>query len=167
MEQPKTHWKKLHNPDYIGAYTLMDGQLHEMVVSIASIAREKVIGADGKKDECTVAKLYGQKPFILNATNQKTLTKLFDSPYIEDWVNRPFTIYVSKVRIAGESVDALRIRPEHPKPPQLPELTPQHEKWAGAIEALKSGKTTIEAIRKAFILSQQNEQLLINATTTV
>lgn len=159
MEQ-KTHWKKLHNPDYIGAYTLMDGQLHEMVVTIASVSRKPVIGADGKKEECTVAQLHGQKPFILNATNQKTLTKLFGSPYIEDWVNRPFTLYVAKVRIAGETVDALRIRPEHPKPPQLPELTPIHEKWAGAKEALHGGKTTIEAIKAKYILSPENEKAL-------
>jgi len=95
------------------------------------------------------------------------LTKIFESPYIDDWIGRPFTIYVARVRIAGETVDALRIRPELPKPPQLPELTPQHEKWNGAAEAVRAGKTTIEAIRKAYILSPQNEQLLTNASTTV
>ncbi len=163
-EIKKTHWKKLHNPDYIGAYSLMEGEKAiEMDVQIKSVAVETVIGADGKKDQCTVAQLTGQKPFIINATNAKTITKIYGSPYVEDWIGKRITLFVAKVKVASETVDALRIRPTAPKGTKeaaLPELTPTHEKWNGAKTALAAGNTTIEAIRNKYTLSAENEALL-------
>lgn len=158
MEQ-KTHWKKLTHPDYIGAYELMDGGANkELTVTIEKVVRQMVQGADGKKEECTVAHLKaGVKPFILNATNQKIMSKLFGSPFIEDWQGRKMILYVAKVKAFGDTVDALRVKTTAP---ELPELTPTHEKWEGAKTALKAGNTTIEAIRKQYKLSPANEKLL-------
>jgi len=158
-QETKTHWKKLTHPDYLGAYELMDGTAEnkELVVTITKVVREQVTGADGKKEECTVCHLNGQKPMILNATNQKTMTKLFNSPYIEDWAGKKMTLFVAKVKAFGDTVDALRIRATAPK---LPDLTPAHEKWEGARTAIKAGNTTIEAIRKSYTLSTENEKLL-------
>ena len=154
-----THWKKLTHPDYIGAYELMDGSAtnKELVVTIKEVLRQMVTGADGKKEECTVCHLLNQKPMILNATNQKTMTKVFGTPYIQQWAGRKMTLYVAKVKAFGETVDALRVRTEAPK---LPELTPTHDKWDGAKKALKDGNTTIAAIRTSYVLSVENEKLL-------
>lgn len=157
-EQNKTHWKVLQNPDYIGAYSLMGtGVPVDLTVQIKSIARQQVIGQDGKKDECTVAQLVGQKPFIINATNAKTITKIYGSPFIEDWAGKKITLYVAKVKIAGDTVEALRIRAEKPK---LPELTPQHEKWEGAKKSITDKNATIEQIKQHYIISPENEALL-------
>ena len=71
----------LVNPDYIGAYMLEQGQ--DMVITFESVKREMVTGSGGKKEECTVAHLRGQKPFIVNRTNGKMITKVLGSPYIE------------------------------------------------------------------------------------
>ena len=160
MEQNKTHWKSLCHPDYIGAYALMDGTKDgkELVVTIVKVSREMVTGADGKKEECTVCQLKGIKPMILNATNQKTMQKLFGSPFIDDWVGNKMTLYVAKVRAFGETVDALRIRETKPK---LQELTPTHEKWNAAKKALSENNTTIEQIRTSYILSPDNEKLIL------
>jgi len=163
MSTAKTHWKKLTHPDYLGAYELLDGSSSgkELIVTITTVERKLVTGADGKKEECTVCNLKGQKPMILNATNQKTMTKLFGSPYIEDWSGKKMTLYVAKVKAFGDTVDALRIRPEAPK---LPELTPQHEKWAGALQSIQNGTTTIDAIKMYYNVSSQNEALLTAKT---
>ncbi len=159
MEQTKTHWKKLQHPDYIGAYELMDGTTDkELTVTIQKVARQMVTGADGKKEECTVAALAGHKPMILNSTNQKTMTKIFGTPYIEDWAGKKMTLYVAKVKAFGETVDALRIRTVIPK---LPELNPQHPKWADAIKAMKSGATDMDAIERSYIVSTENKKLLL------
>jgi hypothetical protein len=156
----KTHWRKLTNPDYIGAYSLMVGETSpDIVVTIESVSREIVTGTDGKKEECTVARLKGQKPFILNSTNQKTISKALGSPFIEDWVGKSITLYVAKVKAFGEVVDALRVRPVAAVL-QLPELNPQHPKWKDAIKALKAKNTTIQSIRKSYSLSAENEKLL-------
>ena len=69
----KTHWKKLTNPNYLGAYSLGDKQ--ELNVTIDYVVRENVIGAGGKSEECTVAHMAKGKPMILNNTNCKIIAK--------------------------------------------------------------------------------------------
>ncbi len=160
MTEVKTHWKKLVNPHYIGAYSLEPGQ--DLNVTIEKVVREQVQGPDGKKEECTVAYLVNQKPFILNNTNQKTIAKICDSPYIEDWTGKSITLFVAKVKAFGEVVEALRVRPTAPK---LPELTPTHANWAKAVTALKAKNTTIGAIKTAYALSEANEQELIKLSS--
>lgn len=156
----KTHWKKLYNPDYIGAYVLMNGDAPiDLNVTIISVAKKMIEGEAGKKEECTVATLKGQKPWILNATNQKSITKALGSPFIEDWAGKTVTLYVAKVRAFGETVDALRVRPEAPTI-KLPELTPNHARWEGAKTALAAKNTTIADIKKSFIITPENEKLL-------
>lgn len=167
MEAKKTHWKKLHNPNFLGAYSLMEGDKPiELVVTLKTVAVETVTGADGKKDECMVAQIANNKPFIINATNAKTIAKIYGSPYVEDWAGKKITLFVAKIKVAGESVDALRIRPTAPagtKEAALPELTPTHPKWNDAIAALKANNTTIEKIVKSYTLSEENKQLLVDA----
>lgn len=111
MEQCKTHWKTLINPEYIGAYCIPN----DTVIEIEKVIRELVTGTGGKKEECTVAYLKGMKPFILNRTNQKMITKLFKTPYIEDWIGRKITVYPTTTSLAGEITECLRVRPVLPK----------------------------------------------------
>ena len=119
MAEQLTHWKKLTNPDYLGAYALTPGE--DLVVTIASVANESVTGTDGKKETCMVMRFRENvKPMVLNATNSKTITKLFKTPYIEYWVGRKIQIYIQEgVKAFGEVVDALRIRPFLPVEKEL------------------------------------------------
>jgi len=41
------------------------------------------------------------------------------------------------------------------------ELTPNHAKWAGALKALKDGTTDMEKIKAAYVVSPENEILLM------
>lgn len=158
----KTHWKKLTHPDYIGAYELMKGDKNiELPVKIEAVKREIVQGPDGKKEECTVMTIPPHKPMILNATNQKALTKAIGSPFIEDWGGKMVTLYVAKVRAFGETIDALRIKDVLYTPPALPVLDIKHPKWNDAKASVKEGKATIDAIRKSYTLSAENEKLLL------
>ena len=111
----KTHWKKLNNPDYLGAYALQPGR--DLIATISIVKREMVTGADGKKEECTVMHFSDKtiKPMILNTTNCKTIQKVYKTPYIEDWNGRAIQIYVDNVKAFGDVVEALRIRPFIPK----------------------------------------------------
>lgn len=105
----KTHYKKLYNPNYIGAYAFDPGE--EKAVTIKSIALEKVKGTDGKEEECTVMYfIEREKPLIVNKTNAKMMEKIFKSPYIEDWYGKRIVLYVAKVRAFGEMTDAVRIK---------------------------------------------------------
>ena len=109
----KTNWKKLINPDYLGAYSLDDGngKYVDVIATIQYVKVETVTGPDGKKEDCAVAHFEeSMKPMILNTTNMKMLEKLFKSKYIEDWAGRKIQIGVERVKAFGDVVDALRIR---------------------------------------------------------
>jgi hypothetical protein len=105
-----THWKKLMNPDYLGGYALTPGQ--DIIATIKSVGNEEVTGPDGKKEICSVIHFVEDiKPMILNATNNKTIAKLFKTPYIEQWCGKKIQIYTEKVKAFGQVWDALRVRP--------------------------------------------------------
>jgi hypothetical protein len=156
----KTHWKKLTNPDFIGAYALNPGE--DLIVQIQKVTHETFKGIDGKMDEANIAHLVGHKPFILNATNQKSIEKALGSPYIEDWAGKWIQLYATPVKAFGETVTALRVRLQAPKPPERAKtsLTPDHPKWNEAKQAVKAGTVTIETIRAKYVLSDENEALM-------
>lgn len=131
----KTHWKRLVNPDYIGAYSLDEGK--DLVVTLGEVKRLMVTSTGGKQEECTVAELKGQKPFIINVTNAKSITQVVGSPYIEDWQGQKITLFVSKTKLKGEEVECLRVRPTKPsitKPKLLITDIVNFEKVKKAIE---------------------------------
>lgn len=159
MEQKQTHWKKLENPDYIGAYSLEAGK--DLTVTIEKVERQLITGTGGKKEECTVAILKGQKPMILNRTNMKTIQKLYDTPYIEQWAGKKITLYVAKTKAFGEdNVECLRIRID--KLAALPELKQTDSaNFNKIVKALKDGYD-IEAIRTKWSISKEVETLLFS-----
>ena len=128
------------NPDYLGGYALEPGQ--ELIATIKSVGNEEVTSPDGKKQICSVIHFAENiKPMILNATNNKTIAKLFKTPYIEEWTGRKIQIYIEKVKAFGDVWDALRIRPFLPVEKEL--LCADCGK---KIEAF--GKTSAETVAK-------------------
>lgn len=109
-KQNITHWRKLVNNNYIGSHDLQPNQ--ELVITIESVAVEKVKNTDGKDEDCVVARIKGaKKPMILNKTNMKIITKVLETPYIEQWSGKSVILYVAKnIRAFGETIDALRVK---------------------------------------------------------
>lgn len=119
MSNTLTHWKKLTNPDYLGAYAIDPGQ--ELIVTIDYVKNEAVTGTDGNKETCSVMHFVENvKPLVLNATNSKTITKLLKTPFIEEWSGRKIQLYVEKnIKAFGDYVDAIRVRPFLPLDKEL------------------------------------------------
>lgn len=155
----KTHWKRLINPDYIGAYSLEEGQ--DLSVVIESVCRDVVTGTGGKKEESTIAYLKGQKPFILNNTNSKSIAKLY-GPYIEDWSGKPINLFASTTKLAGDTVECLRIRPVVAK---RQKQGISDERLTAAIAKIKAGEYSIDKLRTQFALTRDQQEWL-NAETT-
>lgn len=147
----KTHWKRLINPDYIGAYSLDEGQ--DLTVVIEYVQHEQITGTGGKKEDCTVAHLKNQKPMILNVTNSKSIAKLY-GPYIEDWAGKPITIFASMTKLAGEQVECLRVRPKVAARAK-PEIT--DERLTAAIAQVVAGEYTTEKLHKNFQLTAEQD----------
>lgn len=105
-----THWKKDLPNDFIGSYMMpTDGS--DIILTIKKVQIEKVPGTDGTKKDCLVAHFKENvKPMILNRTNSKVITKLYNTPFIEQWENKSIQIYSAKVKAFGDLTDALRIR---------------------------------------------------------
>lgn len=151
----KTHWKKLDNPNYLGAWSLPNG--NDMTVEILRIEQTEVVN-NRKKDIKTIAILKDHKPMILNATNKKKLERIFKTPYIEDWPGKRFTVYIEHgISSPDGPVDGLRIRDTVPS---LPELTPTHSAWPAVIEAIRSGKYTMAQVLKKYSVSEDNQALI-------
>lgn len=119
MSEKLTHWKKLNNPAYLGAYSLEAGK--DLIVKIKRVGNEIIIGSDGKKEECMLMHLDDEKPMIVNSTNAKTITKVLETPYIEQWQGKRIQLYSTKVKAFGEVVEALRVRAFLPKVEQSEE----------------------------------------------
>lgn len=118
-----THWKKLDNPDYIGAYAFQPNE--EKIVTIKKVCREIVTGAEGKKEECTVVHfMENEKPLILNATNGKQIQKIAGTGYIEQWVGVRIILVVQTVKAFGDVVDAVRVSKKKP-PAQAKQTVPE------------------------------------------
>jgi hypothetical protein len=114
-----THWKKLINPDYLGAYSLEPGQ--DMVLTIRQVKKEMITGTDGKKEECIVCYWQEeQKPMILNVTNCKTISKMLKTPYVEKWAGHRVQIFATTTKFGGDTVECLRIRKEPPEDVKTP-----------------------------------------------
>ena len=108
------HWKKLTNPDFLGAYAFDRGE--EKTATIKDVRQDKVTGADGKEEMCTIVYFAEDlKPLILNRTNAKMITKLYHTGYIDEWVGKRITMCVKNVRAFGEVVEAVRIKNEIPR----------------------------------------------------
>ena len=105
-----THWKKLTNPNYLGAYAFDQGE--EKQVTIEAVTEEMVTGTDGRESPCMLLHFQEKdiKPLILNRTNAKTIEKLAGSPYIEDWAGLSIILVVRTVSAFGSEVDAVRVK---------------------------------------------------------
>lgn len=147
----KTHWKKLTNPDYLGAYDFQPNECRPL--TIAKVERKQIVGADGKKEECTICHWKERcKPMILNVTNAKAIEKVAGSPYVEDWSGSQVYVVVQRVKAFGDMVDALRIKPEKVKD-NRPVLTA--EKVQSAVDAIKNGTTTLAQVLETRQVSEE------------
>ena len=161
MTETKTHWKKLHNPDYLGAYYFNPGE--DIIVTIKKVQNEIVTGTDGKAENCSVIYFAENiKPMILNVKNSKMITKLTGSPYIEDWPGYKIQLYITKEKVFGVVDDVVRVRPQLVAN-KKEALTPKSEKWAAAISSLAAGTTAIDKIKNYYELSQNDEKELLQA----
>jgi hypothetical protein len=139
----KTHYKKLTDTNYFGSW---DIEQTDLILKITKVEREEVTGGDGRSESCLVAHLDKNKPLILNSTNQKTIAKLF-GPYVEDWQNKYFAAFKTKVNAFGETVDAVRIRS------RVPMLDENHPAWPAVVKALTDKKTTLPKVKETFTIA--------------
>lgn len=108
----KTHWKKLFNYEYLGAWSLDQGE--EKQVTIKKTDRALVKSAQSPKGE-DLPIVYFEEfelPMVLNPTNCKSIANIYGN-MVEDWIGKKAILYVQGgIKAFGSITEALRIRPE-------------------------------------------------------
>lgn len=108
------HWKSMMEKEYLYAFDL---QGRDVTVEIDRIVGGELTGEGGKKTKKPVAWFVGKKkPLALNATNCKTIARLYGSNDVKDWVGKRITLWPTTTTFGSDTVDCIRIRPEIPPP---------------------------------------------------
>lgn len=152
----KTHWKKLHNPDYIGAYAFQPGEVKTLTIKGAE--QRPVMGSNGKAEDCMVVEFAEEKPLVCNVTNAKAISAATGSAYIEDWVGHKIQLRTEQVKAFGSVTDAVRVIPRAVKPKEV--LDDSHPKWDKAIESLQNKQVTVQSIKKNYEIDELTETYL-------
>lgn len=147
-----THWKALADPRYIGAYALPNGD--DLTVTIERVQREDITVDGGRQESHIIMYLKGHKPMILNATNSKSIHRLY-GPYIEEWAGKQITLFASTARLGNEVVECLRIRPKVPAKAQ-PGISAA--RLAKALEQVRAGAYTLDKLRAGFTFTPEQQQ---------
>jgi len=161
--EAKTHWKKNLDSKFISGEDLkssLNNLSPEMAVVIDRFSDDETFDAN-KSAKTTITGLYLKdlsgkklyKPTILNKTNAKFFTKEFGSDYMEDWVNKPVTMFAQ-----ADSRHGFVVRFRKYKKPSLLFSTPEFEKCKIAID---SGSYTIDQVKTKYTVSAEVEKLLI------
>lgn len=115
---------------------------------------------------------YTDLPMVLNATNRKRIAKLFGTRYINLLKNIPVRLTHEKTRDVqdGGTTEGLRIsliKAKMPEPPlkKKPVLTPDSDKWEGAVKWLKDGHTP-EELLEHYDANEETIKALIKAVET-
>lgn len=149
-EEKKLHWKSATGSKYLGAYMIEE----DTKIKLLKVSVQKVTGENGREDEAIVAEVENNKPFIINKTNAKQITKIIGSPYLEDWAGQTITIYPTTTKLKGEVVECLRVK--EPKP----ELTTKHPNFKQIQEAIKKGAYSLEQVSKKYDIDEATLKLL-------
>jgi hypothetical protein len=157
----KTHFMKFINHDYLGSHDLADGNggYVEVTATFERISNEKLHNGNGELNDCTILHFAECKPIIVRTKKKlRSFEKLFGSPWIEDWVGKQVTLYVTKERCFGEMMDVVRWKSPVPKPkPALDD-----GRFQKALAAIAEGKTTADKVRNDFQLTKAQEDALSN-----
>ena len=105
------------------------------------------------------------KPMVVNSTNRKVIAKLIqqqtncspsESRKIDKWIGSQIElIFDPTVKMMGQVTGGIKVKPT----PVVKELTlMSNENLTKAVAAFKEGKTTLEAIKKHYTLTIQQEK---------
>ena len=111
------HWKSLQGKEYLGSWDFEEGE--EKVVTITAYDSETIknpLKDDDKNNKPKVVLSFKEcKKCVMNTTNCETLTALFKSADVKDWVGKRIILHTEKVRAFGKMVDGIRVMNKLPK----------------------------------------------------
>lgn len=165
--------KKIMNTDYLGSWDFKENEVKTLNIKI--VEQRKVFNPTSNREELSLVMFFNNYPLgmFVNVTNAKMLIKLFGTSETDYYKGKNISLKTSKIRVKGETIDAVRIADKLPPqnttqtaPPVKVDFNENHEGWQAAINSLIAKTVTIEQIKGKYILSPENEQKLIQLSTT-
>jgi len=140
----KTHWLQNPNKNYLGHWDLPEGR--DIVLTIESAQWEEVKNpiintSEAKRVIRFVEKV---KPFICNETNSQSILRSTNTNYMEDCKGMKIKLFLSQVKVKGQSVDCLRVK-EVPQS-ELVEKAISEKQHIEIVELIYSAGRTIDDI---------------------
>ena len=148
-KESKTHYRKVFKSDHLSIADLEDfiEEKKSLIFTIKEVKQEFDTVVAGKKINANIAYFKENiKPLVLNATNSKILKSFSNgSPFVEDWDNTLIELYIdSNVKMKGDIVGGVRIKPVQPKAKVKPQFT--EDKF----EKAKAAGYTVDMIMKVY-----------------
>lgn len=160
----KTHYRKVFKSDHLGQADIEDyiEEGKSLVFTIKEVKQyvktnEKNSGVNvaGKVISANIAYFTDPKvkPLVLNATNSKIVKTFANSPFVDDWKNITIELYIDEtVKMKGDVVGGVRIKPVQPKPAQKPNFTKDN------FEKAKLAKANIDKVKTIYNVSAEVEK---------
>ncbi len=109
-----SHWRSLQDNDnrYVAAFDLAG---KEVTLAIKEVKSETVESQKGGNKRKVIIYFEGaKKPFLANATNCKTIAKLYGTD-ADRWAGKSITLYPTTTAAFGDdNVECIRVRPFAP-----------------------------------------------------
>lgn len=149
----KTHYRKVLKSDHLGCADLEDfiEEGKPLIFTIKQVKQEINVSVAGKKMNANIAYFVEPiKPLVLNSTNAKQIkTFAQNSPFVEDWTNIKVELYIDEnVKMKGEVVGGVRIKPLQPKERKKPLFTEAN------FEKAKLANATFQQIEANYTLTE-------------
>lgn len=156
----KTNYRQIVNPDYMGSYSLDNGNNGYITIDATLLRTDskEVIDPAGKKKMCIIGHTNLPKPFIINSKAQKVLQAITKSRYVEDWKDVPITFWVETgFKAFGDLIDVLRIKHRNVK--SEVDYTEQHLslKSCTTLDQLQKVYTAFSADQKTATVNTKDE----------
>ena len=156
-----TNYRNVYKSDHLGVIDLEEiterkQRLIFTIDRVEQYANEKTVAVAGKRINANICYFKEDiKPLVLNSTNAKTLKMLSGSAHIEKWSGLIIELYIdATVKMKGDTVGGVRIKPETPKI-EKPIFTEVN------FEKAKQAKADIDKVKSVYQVSQDIEQKYI------
>lgn len=95
----------------LGSHNLNQGE--ELVLQISCVSVQQIKNQNGKNESVPVIQFQNASPMVLNITNAKTIAALYGELH-ENWVGKHIQLFSAEIKVKGEKMTALRVRPKMP-----------------------------------------------------
>jgi hypothetical protein len=156
-----TNYRNVYKSDHLGVIDLEEiverkQRLIFTIDRVEQYANEKTVAVAGKRINANICYFKdGIKPLVLNSTNAKVLKMLSGSAHIEKWSGLTIELYIDPtVKMKGDTVGGVRIKPEIPKT-EKPIFTEAN------FEKAKKANANINKIKSVYQITPDVEQKYI------